>query len=164
MGMIRGFPEFLRKLNRALITGPGLPQFCALNACSFTLLSDLIWYPDQAQGYLETVRSRHCVILRLLYRAGYRSGDGLDFPFAPFFPGQSRFFHIISRSPGFISNVPLFRCSSVTLIFIDNRSLFSAIGISVTILTLLVANLQNKISQIVSFSVVCVFFFHHLCW
>jgi hypothetical protein len=39
----------------------------------------------------------------------------------PVFPGTVPFFHIMSRFHGFISNVPLFKCSSVTLNSIDNR-------------------------------------------
>jgi hypothetical protein len=83
----------------------------------------------------------------------------LGFPLVPFF-------HTTSRCPGFISNVPPFKRSSVTLISNDNRSVtddFSAIGTSMTMLTRLVANSQNTISQIISVSVGNMTFFH-LCW
>jgi hypothetical protein len=50
----------------------------------------------------------------------------LGFPFVPFSPRQPPFY-IMSRCPEFISNVPLFKCSSVTLNSIDNRSVTDAI-------------------------------------
>jgi hypothetical protein len=43
-------------------------------------------------------------------------------PICPIFPGTDPFFHIMSRCPGFILDVPLFKLSSVTLTSLDNHS------------------------------------------
>jgi hypothetical protein len=67
------------------------------------------------------------------------------------------------HSPKFISNVLLFKCSSVILISINNRSVKDAIpanGMYIMMLTLLVANPQNIISQIISFSLAMSFFIY----
>jgi hypothetical protein len=67
-----------------------------------------------------------CLQSAYFRKGNFPRGINIQFPFIPFLLGQSRFFHIMSHCPGFISDIPFFNCTSVT-ISIDNRSVTGAI-------------------------------------
>jgi hypothetical protein len=76
----------------------------------------------------------------------------VGFPLVPFV-------HIISSCSGFISNVLLFKSSSLTLISIDNCSVTDAILCSWHFYNDNVANPQHKISKLLDILfVICLFF------
>jgi hypothetical protein len=71
-----------------------------------------------AHAYQESRLDSYCIALKRR-ASNVCTRLGLGFPFVPFF-------NVTSRCPGFISNVSFFKCS-VTLIFINNRSVTDAI-------------------------------------